>query len=60
MANAPLRSGTAGDIGVIWGGEKEEYFLMMNLTGKTLICPTTGKSADEGARDGGLRRVKAV
>jgi hypothetical protein len=29
----------AGDVGVIWGGEKEEYFLMVDLTGKSLICP---------------------
>jgi hypothetical protein len=35
----------AGDVGVIWGGDKEEYFLMVDLTGKTLICPT-GKSVD--------------
>ena len=32
----------AGDVGVIWGGGKEEYFLMMDLTGKSLICPAGG------------------
>ena len=32
----------AGDVGVIWGGEIEEYFLMTDLTAKSLICPSGG------------------
>ena len=27
---------------MIWGGGEEEYFLMMDLTAKSLICPTGG------------------
>ena len=30
----------AGVVGVIWGGEEEEYFLMEGLTGNEVICPS--------------------
>jgi hypothetical protein len=39
----------AGDVGVIWGGDKEEYFLMTDLTAKSLICPSGMISAVEGS-----------
>jgi hypothetical protein len=41
----------AEGVGVIWGGEKEEYFLMVGLTGKSLICPAGTMSAVERSTD---------
>jgi hypothetical protein len=41
----------ANELEVIWGDGKEEYFLMMDLTGKSLICPTGTMSAVERSTD---------
>jgi hypothetical protein len=41
----------AKDLGVIWDEGKEEYFLMMDLTGKSLICLTGTMSAVERSTD---------
>jgi hypothetical protein len=47
----------AGDVGVIWGGREEEYFLMVDLTAKSLICPT-GKSVDGSTQPNSSLRAK--
>jgi hypothetical protein len=47
----------AGDVGVIWGGGEEEYFLTASLTGKSLICPA-GKSVDGSPQPNSSLRAK--
>jgi hypothetical protein len=51
-----------GDVGVIWGGGEEEYFLTASLTGKSLICPAgkSYQSTDRRSRIRHCERSKAI